>query len=200
MSEKPVGRTRRLYHWILSWADHPQGTWALFGLAFAEASFFPVPPDVLLFALCLGKPRRSLWYATVTTLGSVAGAVLGYWIGLELFDAVGRPILQFYGLMGKYAEVQALYRRWDVWAVGIAGLTPIPYKVFTVSAGAFRISFAPFVVASFVARGFRFYVEALVLWRWGRPAREFLDRHLGILSILFVALLIGGFVLLRFLL
>lgn len=193
----PSGRLRRLYHWVLSWAEHPQATWALFALAFAESSFFPVPPDVLLIALCLGRPKRAWWYALVTTAGSVAGGLAGYAIGAFLYDSLGRPILQFYGLMEQYHEVQALYREWDVWAVGVAGLTPIPYKVFTVTAGAFRISLPGFVAASTVGRGLRFTLVAAVLRIWGEPAREFLDRHLGVLTILFAVLLVGGFLLVR---
>ena len=182
---------------MLSWAEHPQATWALFGLAFAESSFFPIPPDVLLIALCLGRPRRALWYAAVCTLGSVLGGLAGYAIGYTLYDSVGRPILEFYGLTEKYGEVQALYRRYDVWAVGIAGFTPIPYKVFTVTAGLFGISLPGFVVASAVSRGLRFTLVAGVLRLWGEPARAFLDRHLGILSILLAALIVAGFVALK---
>jgi membrane protein YqaA with SNARE-associated domain len=188
---------RRLYHWVLSWAEHPQGTWALFALAFAESSFFPIPPDVLLIALCLGRPRRAAWFAVVCTVGSVLGGLAGYAIGMGLYESVGRPILEFYGLTERYAEVQELYRRFDVWAVGIAGLTPIPYKVFTVTAGAFGISLPGFVVASIVGRGLRFGIVAALLRVWGEPAREFIDRHLGILTILFAVLLVGGFVLVR---
>lgn len=188
---------RRLYHWVLSWAEHPQGTWALFALAFAESSFFPIPPDVLLIALCLGRPRRAAWFAFVCTVGSVLGGLAGYAIGMGLYESVGRPILEFYGLTERYAEVQELYRRYDVWAVGIAGLTPIPYKVFTVTAGAFGISLPGFVVASIVGRGLRFGIVAALLRIWGEPAREFIDRHLGILTILFAVLLVGGFVLVR---
>lgn len=196
----PRSWTRRLYRWVLSWAEHPQATWVLFLLAFAESSFFPIPPDVLLIALCLGKPARSLWYAGVSTVGSVLGGLFGYWIGSAVFDSVGREILEFYGLMDKYADVQALYRKYDVWAVGIAGLTPIPYKVFTVTAGLFKISLPGFVAASLAGRGLRFFVVALLLKRWGDPAREFLDRHLNVLTLAFAVLLIGGFVLVRFVL
>jgi len=188
---------RRLYHWVLSWAEHPQGTWALFALAFAESSFFPIPPDVLLIALCLGRPRRAAWFACVCTAGSVLGGLAGYAIGMGLYESVGRPILEFYGLTERYVEVQDLYRRYDVWAVGIAGLTPIPYKVFTVTAGAFGISLPGFVLASIVGRGLRFGIVAALLRIWGEPAREFIDRHLGILTILFAVLLVGGFVLVR---
>ncbi|MGH9322213.1 MAG: YqaA family protein [Vicinamibacteria bacterium] len=194
----PRSWSRRLYHWVLSWAEHPQATWALFLLAFAESSFFPIPPDILLIALCLGKPARSLWFASVCTVGSVLGGLFGYWIGSVFFDSAGRQILEFYGLMDKYAEVQELYRKYDVWAVGIAGLTPIPYKVFTVTAGLFKISLPGFVAASVAGRGLRFFLVALVLKRWGEPAREFLDRHLNVLTIAFVVLLIGGFALLRY--
>lgn len=188
---------RRLYHWVLSWAEHPQATWALFALAFAESSFFPIPPDVLLIALCLGQPRRAWWYAAVCTTASVLGGLAGYAIGMGLYESVGRPILEFYGLMEKYGEVQELYRRYDVWAVGIAGLTPIPYKAFTVTAGAFGISLPGFVAASIVGRGLRFGIVAALLRLWGEPAREFIDRHLGILTILFAVLLIGGFFVIR---
>jgi membrane protein YqaA with SNARE-associated domain len=188
---------RRLYHWVLSWAEHPQATWALFTLAFAESSFFPIPPDVLLIALCLGRPRRAAWFAAVCTAGSVLGGLAGYAIGMGLYESVGRPILEFYGLTERYAEVQELYRRYDVWAVGIAGLTPIPYKVFTVTAGAFGISLPGFFLASIVGRGLRFGIVAVLLRIWGEPAREFIDRHLGILTILFAVLLVGGFVLVR---
>ena len=188
---------RRLYHWVLSWAEHPQATWALFALAFAESSFFPIPPDVLLIALCLGQPRRAWWYAAVCTTGSVLGGLAGYAIGMGLYESVGRPILQFYGLMEKYGEVQELYRRYDVWAVGIAGLTPIPYKAFTVTAGAFGISIPGFIAASIVGRGLRFGLVATLLRLWGEPAREFIDRHLGILTILFAVLLVGGFLVIR---
>jgi membrane protein YqaA with SNARE-associated domain len=194
---KPATWHRRLYHWVLSWSEHPQATWALFALAFAESSFFPIPPDILLIALCLGRPDRSLWYALVTTVGSVTGGLGGYWIGSSVFDALGRPILEFYGLMDRYGDVQTLYRQYDVWAVGIAGLTPIPYKVFTVTAGAFKISLPGFLVASVVGRGLRFGLVAAVLRIWGEPAREFLDRHLGILTIVFAVLLVGGFLLVR---
>lgn len=188
---------RRLYRWVLSWADHRQATWALFALAFAEASFFPIPPDVLLIALCLGRPRRALWYAGICTAGSVLGGLAGYGIGHALYDTVGRSILEFYGLTDRYERVQELYRQYDVWAVGIAGFTPIPFKVFTVTAGLFGISLPGFVVAATVSRGLRFALVAGVLRLWGEPAREFIDRHLGILTILFVVLLIGGFVLIR---
>jgi len=201
----PPARSRgdalhRLYRWILGWADHPQATWALFALAFAESSFFPIPPDVLLIALCLGRPRRSLWYAGVTTVGSVAGGIAGYAIGSFLFESVGRPVLEFYDLMERYAEVQALYRRYDVWAVGIAGFTPIPFKAFTVTAGAFHLSLPGFVVAATVGRGLRFGLVAWALRRWGEPARAFLDRHLGVLTIAFAVLLVGGFLLIRWVL
>jgi membrane protein YqaA with SNARE-associated domain len=152
---------------------------------------------VLLIALCLGQPRRSWWYAAVCTTGSVLGGLAGYAIGMGLYESVGRPILEFYGLMEKYGEVQELYRRFDVWAVGIAALTPIPYKAFTVTAGAFGISLPGFVAASIVGRGLRFGLVATLLRIWGEPAREFIDRHLGILTILFAILLVGGFFVIR---
>lgn len=188
---------RRLYHWVLSWADHPQATYALFALSFAEASFFPIPPDVLLIALCLGRPRRALWFAGVCTAGSIAGAIGGYLIGQAVFETVGRPILEFYHLMDGFSDVQARYEEYGAWAVGVAGFTPIPFKVFTVAAGVFQIPVLGFVLASAVSRGLRFGLVALLLKHWGEPAREFIDRHLGVLSIVFVALLVGGFLVIR---
>lgn len=190
---------RRLYHWVLSWAEHPQATVALFVLSFAEASFFPIPPDVLLIALCLGQPRRALWFAGVCTAGSICGAVGGYLIGTAVFETVGRPILEFYHLMDRFSDVQARYEQYGAWAVGIAGFTPIPFKVFTVAAGVFQIPVVGFVVASAISRGLRFGLVALLLKRWGEPAREFIDRHLGLLSVVFTVLLVGGFLALQLL-
>ena len=194
----PRSWTRRLYHWVLSWGDHPRATWALFLLAFAESSLFTKPPDRQQIARCNGPPAHPPLFTTRSTGGAVGGGRFGYWIGSAVFDTVGRQILEFYGLMDKYTEVQSLYRRYDIWAVAIAGLTPIPYKVFTVTAGLFKISLPGFVVASVLSRGLRFFVVALVLKRWGEPARRFLDRHLNVLTIVFVVLLIGGFFLLRY--
>ncbi|MBU0698996.1 MAG: VTT domain-containing protein, partial [Proteobacteria bacterium] len=137
---------RRLYDWILRWAQTPYGAWALFLLAFCESSFFPIPPDVLLIALAVAVPRKSLRYALVCSAGSVLGGCFGYLIGWQFMASIGSRIVDFYGLGSKIEYIGALYKTYDAWAVGIAGFTPIPYKVFTISAGAFKIDFWVFVL------------------------------------------------------
>lgn len=192
------GPLRRLYDWVLHWADHPSGPLALFVLAFAESSFFPIPPDVLLIALALGRPRRALWFATLATVGSVLGGIGGYYIGLALFEQVGRPILEWYNAMAKFDQVGELYRENLVLALGTAGFTPIPYKVFTIAAGAFSIPLLPFVVISAVSRGLRFFLVAALIFYFGPPIKRFIDRYFNLLTIAFVVLLVGGFVAVRF--
>ena len=179
----------RLFAWIeaLAASPHP-GTW-LFLLAFAEASFFPVPPDVLLITLGVVDPHRALGYAALTTAGSVLGGAVGYAIGLY----GGRPILLRFFDRAKVAAVERLYDRYNAWATGIAGLTPIPYKVFTIGGGAFRIRFRVFMLASLASRGFRFFAEGIVLHLYGASARRFLYEQFNWLSILLVLVGIAGF-------
>ena len=193
------GPVRRLYDWTLSWADRPGGPAALFAVSFAESSFFPIPPDVLLMALCLGRPRRALLFAAICTAGSVLGGIVGYAIGYVLFEQIGRPVLEFYGAMDKYFTVGDLYRENLVVALGTAAFTPIPYKVFTIAAGSFEIPLLPFVLISLVGRGLRFFAVASLIRVFGAPIKSFIDRYFNILSLVFVALLIGGFVVVRYL-
>lgn len=190
-------KIRQLYEWVLGWADSRYGTSALAALSFTESVFFPIPPDPLLMALSLAKPRRAFFFAAVCSAASVLGGIAGYYVGLLLFDTVGRPILDFYGATEKYLLVQSYYRAWDAWAVGIAGFTPIPYKVFTISAGAFQISFFVFVMASAVSRSARFFLVAWLIRSFGDPIRRFIDRYFNILTFVFAALLAGGFLALR---
>jgi membrane protein YqaA with SNARE-associated domain/acylphosphatase len=175
--------------WVEGFAATPYGTWALFVLAFAESSFFPIPPDVLLIALCIGEPEKSLWFALVCSVGSVLGGAAGYGIGLW----GGRPLLLRLFSRQRVEVVSAYFDRYNAWAVGIAGLTPIPYKIFTVSGGAFAIDFRIFMVASIVSRSLRFFAIAALMWWFGEPIREFIDEYLGWLTIAFVVLLVGGF-------
>jgi len=189
---------RRLYDWVLSWAHKPHGAVALFALAFAESSFFPIPPDVLLIALCLSRAARSFYFAAVSSVGSVLGGMLGYAIGLYLMEFVGYRIIGLYGLTEKYEYIQHLYRTYDAWAVGIAGFTPIPYKAFTITAGAFEINFLVFVLASVVSRSARFFIVAALIYKYGEPIRGFIDRYFNVLTLAFVALMIAGFVALKF--
>ena len=189
---------RRLYDWVLHWAETPYGTWALFSLALAESSFFPVPPDVLLIALAISIPAKSFRYALVCTVGSLIGGVIGYIIGYQFMDLIGLQILEFYGLMAKYNAVGELYNKYNALAVGIAGFTPIPYKVFTISAGAFKISFPIFFIASAVSRAARFFLVGWLIYKFGPSIRAFIDRYFNLLAVVFVILLVGGFILIRY--
>ena len=189
---------RRSYDWVLSFADHPYGTWALFLIAFIESSFFPVPPDFLLIALAVGSVKRSFWFALVCSAGSVAGAVLGYLIGWHFYSLLGAPIIDFYGLADKYEQVRVLYDNWNALAVGVAGFTPIPYKVFTIAAGAFKINFVTFIVASIISRSARFFLVAGLIRLAGPGIKTFIDRYFNLLTILATVLLVGGFIVIKY--
>jgi membrane protein YqaA with SNARE-associated domain len=197
LKSKP-GWLRRLYDWVLHWAETPFGVPALFLLAFAESSFFPIPPDVLLIALALGIPMQSFRYAAICTAGSVTGGMLGYLIGVLFFDLIGIPILQFYGAMEAFDTVREMFLRYDVWFIGIAGFTPIPYKVFTIAAGTFGMNFPLFILVSFLSRGARFCIIGALIWKFGAPIKMFIDRYFNLLSILFFVLLALGFYALKF--
>ncbi|HHL38886.1 MAG TPA: DedA family protein [Deltaproteobacteria bacterium] len=190
---------KRLYDWVLGWAHTPYGTWALFILAFTESSFFPIPPDVLLIALAISIPARAFLYAGLCSLGSVTGGLFGYAIGLYFMEAVGYNIIDFYGFQDKYEQIQALYRDYDAWAVALAGFTPLPYKVFTISAGAFDIDFTVFLIASALSRSARFFLVAAVIYRFGEPIRGFIERYFNLLTAAFAAALVAGFALVRLL-
>lgn len=189
---------RRLYDWVLGWAPHPYAPAALFLIAFAESSFFPIPPDVLLIALALGLPARAFRFALITTAGSVLGGLAGYVIGYGLMASVGQAILDLYGLHDEFARIQTWYLAYDIWAVGVAGFTPIPYKVFTIAAGAFEMDPWRFALASIVSRGARFFLVAWLIYHYGRPIKHFIDRYFDVLSVLFVVLVIGFFLLLGY--
>ncbi len=192
---------RRLYDWVLSWANTPYGIPALGVLAFAEASFFPVPPDVLLLALCLAIPARSYRFALVATLGSVAGGMLGYLIGWGLWDRVSMVFYQYIpGFTAEgFDQVKALFDQYDFWTVFAAGFTPIPYKIFTIASGAFQINFPIFAAASLISRGLRFFLVAAMFYYLGRPARVLIEKYFNLLTILFLILLIGVLILVQYL-
>jgi len=187
---------RRLYDWVLSLAEHPHAGLALFLVAFAESSFFPIPPDVLLIALALGVPHRAWRLALITTVGSVLGGIAGYGIGWGLMASVGQWILDIYGLHEQFERIREWYLRYDVWAVLIAGFTPIPYKVFTIAAGAFDMDLWRFTAASMVGRGGRFFLVAGLIYYYGAPIKSFIDRYFNLLTVLFAVLLVGFFLVL----
>ena len=193
-----MGKLRRLYDWVEHFAETPYGLWALFLLAFAESSFFPVPPDVLLIALAVSIPARAFRYALICSVGSVLGGMFGYLIGYQFMEFIGFGILNFYGLTDKYESMAELYNRYNAWVVGIAGFTPIPYKVFTISAGAFKINFLVFLLASVVSRSARFFLVAGLIYMFGKQIRTFIERYFNVLAVLFVLLLVAGFILIGF--
>jgi membrane protein YqaA with SNARE-associated domain len=197
---------RRLYDWVLHWAETPYGAPALFILSFVESSFFPIPPDPLLIALVLGARNRAFRFALNCALGSVLGALLGYAIGYYVWwSEVGvfSPVAWFFfqhipGFSVElFRHIQELFEKWNFWIIFTAGFTPIPYKVFTVSGGAFDVNLPMFLIASAVSRGARFFLVAFLIWKFGAQIKSFIDRYFNWLAIVFTVLLIGGFILIR---
>lgn len=193
---------KKLYDWVLSWSESKWGALALFVLAFAESSFFPVPPDVLLIALCIGATAKSFRFALICLVGSVLGALVGYAIGHYAwiapdgsYTALADWCYTHLFSVEKFNEVKALYDKWDFWIVFTAGFTPLPYKLFTISGGLFSINLPMFVVASVVSRGLRFFLVAGLIWKFGAPIKSFIDKYFNWLAIAFTVLLIGAFVL-----
>ena len=191
---------RRLYDWTMGLAGHRQATPALAAVSFIESSVFPIPPDIMLIPMVLADRAKAFRIALVCTLASVLGGLLGYAIGVFLFEEVGRPMLVFYGYGPKFDVFQAKYNDWGAWAVFIAGVTPFPYKVITILSGVTQLDIFIFTVASVAARGARFFIVAGLLWHFGEPIRELIEKRLGLLFGLFCALLLGGFAAVKFLL
>jgi membrane protein YqaA with SNARE-associated domain len=192
---------KRLYRWVLSWAEHPAGTWALFWISFVESSFFPIPPDVLQIALSIQRPRRAFWYAGVNTAGSLAGAVLGYVIGYALRPAADW-IIGVYGYEAEFARLGAAFQANAGWAVFIAALTPVPFKLVTIASGVYH-EYVPLwllLAVSAVGRPARFMTVAALLFFFGAAAKTFIDRYFELLTIVFTALLLGGFLAVKYLL
>jgi membrane protein YqaA with SNARE-associated domain len=189
---------RRFYAQVIGLAERPTALWWLLGIAFAEASFFPIPPDALLIPMALAQPRKAFRFALVATIGSVAGGALGYYIGYALLDRLAQPIIDFYHYHAAFAAFQAKFAQYGVWVILIKGLTPIPYKIVTIAAGAAAFSFPLFMGASLITRGARFFLEAVLLRKFGDPARVFIEERLGLVTGLVAAGIIGGFLILRF--
>jgi membrane protein YqaA with SNARE-associated domain len=194
-----AGLHRRLYDWVMSWADSRHGTTALACLAFAESSFFPVPPDPLLIALGVARPRRAYVFAGVCTVASVAGGLLGYTIGAFGWGATQHLFFRWVPgfTPAVFARVQGYYDEFGFFAVLIAGFTPIPYKVFTIASGVFGMNVPAFALASAVSRGLRFFIEGVLITRYGRQVREVIERNFNLMTFVFVALLVAGFVAIR---
>ena len=198
---------RELYDWVLKWSNSKYGPFMLGLMAFAEASFFPIPPDVLLIPLALGLRAKAFRLAFICSLGSVLGAIFGYGIGSFLW---WEGVNQFSWLASLFFDlipgftpeifysIQTKYEVWNFWVVFTAGFTPIPFKVITISAGAFDINFILFVLASTLSRSARFFLLSALIWKFGEPMRDFIDKYFNLLAIIFMILLIGSFVLIKY--
>jgi membrane protein YqaA with SNARE-associated domain len=190
---------RRLYDWTLSLASGRHAEKTLAGVSFVESSFFPIPPDILLIPMIIAQPERAWRLATIATVSSVIGGFFGYAIGYFLFEAVGQPILQFYGIVDKYDELRHLFDEWGAWIIIVKGMTPIPYKFLTITSGALHFDLAVFAIASVVSRGLRFFLVAALLWKFGAPIRDFIEKRLTLVLTLSLVILIGGFVVIKYL-
>jgi len=188
---------RRLYDWTLGLAQHRHALWALAVVAFVESSFFPIPPDILMIPMIIARPNRAWLIAGVALLASVLGGLLGYAIGALAFENLGQPILASLGKTDAMAEFSTRFNDMGFWAVLVAGVTPFPYKVITIMSGWTGMPLGTFIMTSILARGLRFFVVAGLLWRLGAPIRDFIERRLGLMFTLAVALLIGGFMVVK---
>ena len=189
---------RKTYDWILHWSTTKYALPALAILSFAESSFFPIPPDVLLIAMTVAVPLKAFRFAAVCSVASVFGGMFGYFLGWQFMDLVGTPIVEFYHFQEQFAKIGSWYEEYNAWAVGAAGFTPLPYKVFTLAAGAFEINFPVFVLASLVSRSARFFIVAWLIYKYGAPIKVFIEKYFNILSIVFIVLLFAVFVLVKY--
>ena len=199
---------RKIYDWVINLSKKPNGSRSLALISFSEASFFPIPPDILLIPLCLGNRKKSLKFALICSASSILGAILGYYIGKLLWWDI--PGVQYSNLANLFFEyvpgindngfmkIKNLYENWNFWIVFTAGFTPIPFKLITISAGTFNINFPMFVIASVISRSARFFIVASLIRIFGEPIRNFIEEYFNILAILFTTLLIGGFFLIKF--
>ncbi|MCP9483060.1 DedA family protein [Shimia sp. CNT1-13L.2] len=188
-----------LYNWTLRMADHPRALWVLALVSFAESSVFPIPPDVLMIPMILARPSRAWLIAAVALVASVLGGLLGYAIGAFAFDQIGQPILASLGKADAMSEFNSRFNDFGFWAVLGAGITPFPFKVITIMSGWTGMPLATFVGTAIIARGIRFFLVAALLWKFGAPIRDFIERRLGLMTTLFLILLFGGFLLVRYL-
>ena len=190
---------KKLYDWVLHWAETEYAIPALMALAFAESSFFPIPVDILLIAMAVATPRRSFEYASYASLFSVMGGVGGYIIGSQFMEMMGWPIIHFYGYESQFNSLSEAFRHYNFFAVLAAALTPIPYKVFTITAGAVSADFMEFFVASAIGRSFRFFAVSTLIFFLGDSIKAFIEKYFNLLSVIFTFLLIGGFFIIKYL-
>ena len=189
---------RWIYDWVMGLASRRNSIWVLAAVAFIESSVFPIPPDILLIPMVLAARDRAWRFAAVCTIASVLGGLLGYVIGMFLYESAGLPLLELYGYADKFDEFSSRYNEWGAWIVFIAGLTPFPYKVITIASGVTELNLVVFTVASVLARGLRFFIVAALLWWLGPPVREIIEKRLGLVTIIFCVLLLGGFIVAKY--
>lgn len=188
---------RGLYDWSMQMMSGSHALWILCGIAFVESSFFPIPPDILLIPLVLAQRKKAFHIAAACTASSVLGGCFGYAIGWFLYDAVAVPVLDFYHYTAQFQEFTSYYNDYGPWIVLFAGITPFPYKIVTIASGVAHMDFVLFTLFSIIARGFRFFLVAWLLWKWGAPMKIWIEKNLGWLSVVCFLLLIGGFFLLK---
>ena len=191
--------TRKIYQWMLDAASGKNALWALAIVAFVESSFFPIPPDIMLIPMIIAAPKKAWKIATVATIASVVGGYFGYLIGFLGYDLIAKPLLDFYGYLEKFEQFSKYYNEYGAWIVLGAGITPFPYKVITIASGVVGMNIWIFGLASVMARGLRFFIIAGLLRFFGEPIKKIIEKHFGLLSIIFFILLIGGFLLIKYL-
>lgn len=188
---------RSLYNWTMALGESRYAIYALALIAFIESSVFPIPPDVLLIPMIIALPHRAFWFAFVATVSSVLGGMFGYYIGASLMDGLGQPLLDFYGKAEQFDQFKATYNEYGAWAVLIAGITPFPYKVITILSGSTGLDFGVFILSSTLARAARFFIIAALLWKFGTPIRNFIEKRLGLVFVVALSLLLGGFLMVK---
>ncbi len=191
---------RRIYNWVLHLAEHRFAPGALTAVAFAESSFFPIPPDIMLIPMVIAEKAKAFRFAFYCTIGSVLGGLFGYYIGAALLETVGQPIIAFYGLEAKMSSFTAHYNEYGAWIVFLAGFTPIPYKVFTIASGMTALDLPIFIIASLLSRGGRFFLVAGLLYLYGPVIRSFIEKYLGLVTLIGGLLLVAGFIAIKYIL
>lgn len=189
---------RKMYDWTMRIAAHRHATAGLAGVSFIESSIFPIPPDVVLIPMCIAKREKAFFYATVCTVASVLGGLLGYAIGYSLYETIGRHIVDVYGMADKFAGLQEKYNQYGGWIIFAKGLTPFPFKILTILSGVMKMNLGIFVASSIACRALRFYIVAALLWKFGAPIQVFIEKRLGLVTLAFLVLLIGGFVAIKY--
>ncbi len=188
----------KLYFWIMSFAGHRHALWALMIVSFAESSFFPLPPDPLYMAMILGNREKAWSLAILCTLSSVIGGILGYYIGYALFETLGSWIVESYGLQESFIQLQKNFQKWGFWIVALKGLTPIPYKIVTITSGVAELNISTFIIASIIARGFRFFSLAILLWYFGPSIKNYIEKNLILVTVIGVSFLVLGFFIIKY--